>query len=95
MRGHPLKIIRMFVYILQSLKDGKYYIGSTGNINKRIQRHNLGMVKSTKYRRPLVLAYLEEMANSSEARRRETEIKKMKGGIQFKVLLKNAAVVQR
>ena len=53
------------------------------------------MVKSTKYRRPLVLAYLEEMANSSEARRRETEIKKMKGGIQFKVLLKNAAVVQR
>jgi len=28
------------VYIMQSLKDGSYYIGSTSNLEDRIERHN-------------------------------------------------------
>ncbi|MEI6479299.1 MAG: GIY-YIG nuclease family protein [bacterium] len=31
-----------FVYILKSLKDGRYYIGSTSDIEKRVERHNHG-----------------------------------------------------
>ncbi|MDP2209598.1 MAG: GIY-YIG nuclease family protein [Bacteroidota bacterium] len=37
-----------FVYILQSEKDGSFYIGSTSNVSLRLERHNLGWSKSTK-----------------------------------------------
>lgn len=78
----------MFVYILQSLRDNKYYTGCTQNIEERLKRHNLGLVKSTKSRRPFKLVYEELLENYGAARRRETEIKRMKGGIQFKSLLR-------
>ena len=77
-----------YVYILQSLKDNKYYIGSTNDIDRRLEEHNVGKVTSTRYRRPLKVIYKEECSSLSEARRRELVIKKMKGGIQFKALLR-------
>ncbi|MBK6912191.1 MAG: GIY-YIG nuclease family protein [Ignavibacteriales bacterium] len=42
-----------FVYILQSLKDNKRYIGSTNEIQRRVEEHNSGKVKSTRNRSPL------------------------------------------
>ena len=36
-----------FVYIIQSLKDLKYYIGETSNMGRRLEEHNLGKVNST------------------------------------------------
>jgi len=30
-----------YVYILRSIKDGKFYTGFTENIEKRIQKHNM------------------------------------------------------
>ncbi|MEX2597779.1 MAG: GIY-YIG nuclease family protein [Salibacteraceae bacterium] len=36
------------VYILRSLKNGRFYIGQTQNIQTRIEKHNAGYVKSTK-----------------------------------------------
>jgi putative endonuclease len=36
------------VYIIYSEKTQKYYVGQTDNFNKRLERHNLGLVKSTK-----------------------------------------------
>ncbi|KKP93651.1 MAG: hypothetical protein UR98_C0003G0021 [Parcubacteria group bacterium GW2011_GWA1_36_12] len=83
-----------FVYILKSLKDNKHYIGFTKNIDARLTRHNSDNVTSTRHRRPLKLIYKEHCGTYSEARKREIEIKKMKGGIQFKELLKNAGVAQ-
>ncbi len=44
-----------YVYILKSLKDSKKYTGSTLNLDKRIQQHNKGYVKSTRHRKPFVL----------------------------------------
>jgi len=29
-----------FIYILQSLRDGKYYIGSTIDLKRRFNQHN-------------------------------------------------------
>jgi len=40
-----------------------------------------------KYRVPLEVIYLEEYKTSIEARKRESTIKRMKNGIQFKDLL--------
>ena len=65
-----------YVYILRC-NDDTLYVGSTGDIAKRLHAHN--NLKSgahyTKIRRPVVLVYLEECADYSAARRREGELK--------------------
>lgn len=68
-----------FVYILQSDRDKKRYIGCTENLERRLEEHNSGSVKSTKNRRPLKLIYFEEYENKSVANKREREIKAKKG----------------
>ncbi len=67
-----------FVYILLSESTGKYYIGSTNSIHRRIARHNSGSVPSTKSYCPWRLVYTETFNTLSEARRREFEIKSWK-----------------
>ncbi|MCX6746298.1 MAG: GIY-YIG nuclease family protein [Candidatus Parcubacteria bacterium] len=75
------------VYILQSLKNGRYYIGHTNDIKYRLWKHNTGKVKSTKPYLPWKIIYTEAYKTKSEAYRRELEIKQYKGGILFKRLL--------
>jgi putative endonuclease len=64
-----------YVYILESLKDKTYYVGSTNNLKDRIERHNQGRVNYTKPRRPWKLVYSEEHPDRSGAALRESEIK--------------------
>ena len=71
----PNKLIMFFVYILKSQKDGKRYIGSTNNINKRVKEHNSGLVTSTKSRRPFKLVYCECYLSEKDARDREENLK--------------------
>jgi len=71
------------VYILQSEKDNKRYIGFTENLERRLDEHKSGKVKSTKNRRPLTLIYKEEYPSKSEAMLREKEIKSKKGKFIF------------
>jgi putative endonuclease len=63
------------LYILLSKKTSNYYIGSTGNIDDRIIRHNSGRSKSTTSGIPWLLVYSEEFESRSEAIHREMEIK--------------------
>jgi len=70
-----VKLATYYVYILKSLKDGKFYTGCTANLKKRLKQHNGGRVRSTKARRPLKLVYWETFATRSEAMRRERHIK--------------------
>ncbi|MEK7151379.1 MAG: GIY-YIG nuclease family protein [Patescibacteria group bacterium] len=74
-------------YILQSEESAKYYIGSTGDLEKRINRHNAGRNKSTKSQRPWRLVYKEFFTTKQDAYRREMEIKSYKGGNAFKKLI--------
>lgn len=78
-----------FVYILKSLRDSGYYIGQTNDLNKRIRMHNNELVKSTKGRIPLVMIKSEIFNTRSEARKRENYLKKLKGGNEFKKIIKN------
>ncbi len=64
-----------FVYLLQSLRDGKFYIGQTQDVSKRLALHNLGQVKSTKSRRPLKLIGYETYDSRNEARWIEYNLK--------------------
>jgi len=76
-----------YIYILQSIKTGRYYIGHTNNIGERLKRHNSGRSRFTKKEMPWKLIYREVYDTKSGACKREVEIKKYKGGIKFKKLL--------
>jgi len=77
-----------YAYVLQSSKDGKLYTGFTNNFPKRILKHNLGKVFSTKSRGPLKLIYLEICLNQKDARQREKYFKTGAGKIFIKQRLK-------
>ena len=76
-----------FVYILKSLRDNKYYIGHTANLDARIKRHNNGLIQSTKNRTPFILIKKEEFATRGEARKREIYLKKLKSGNEFRKII--------
>lgn len=64
-----------YVYILESLKDGKKYTGYTSNLPLRFEAHQAGKVESTKDRRPLKLIYFEGCLNQQDATKREKYLK--------------------
>ncbi len=76
-----------YIYILQSGKDDKYYVGYTADLETRLMWHNEGKNTSTKYRRPLKLVYSEKFSTKKEAIQRERKIKSYKGGNEFKKLI--------
>ena len=65
-----------YTYILKSLSDQGYYIGSSGSIEQRLVYHNNGKVKSTKSRAPFKLVYHESFSTNTDARKRENHLKK-------------------
>jgi len=77
-----------FVYIIESLKDGSYYVGSTQNLTERMERHNQGRSKYTKTKRPWKLVYTEEHPDRSCATRREREIKSRKSKSHIETLVR-------
>ena len=76
-----------YVYILQSEKDKKYYIGETADVTARLLFHNAGKQRSTRYRIPFVIILIEEFETRKEALKREKQIKNWKGGNAFKALI--------
>ncbi|MBN2588453.1 MAG: GIY-YIG nuclease family protein [Sedimentisphaerales bacterium] len=64
-----------FTYVLLSEIDGKYYIGWTDNLKKRLIAHNSGQVLSTRNRRPLKLVYYEACLSKKKAIMREKQLK--------------------
>ena len=68
-----------YVYVLESLKDFKRYVGFTANLKKRIEEHKQGKVFSTKVRLPFKLIYFEGCLNEQDARRREDYLKTTQG----------------
>ncbi|WP_298547615.1 GIY-YIG nuclease family protein [uncultured Aquimarina sp.] len=66
----------MFVYILYSDKSSRYYVGQTADIDKRLKRHNSGIVPSTKSGAPWKLVLQLKTSSRSEAMILEKKIKK-------------------
>ncbi|MDP3940868.1 MAG: GIY-YIG nuclease family protein [bacterium] len=85
---------KMFItYILQSEKNGSYYIGSTQDLEERIKKHNTGQSKYTKKLKPWILVYTEKYGTLSEARRREMYLKSLKSKVAIEKLLINGPIV--
>jgi putative endonuclease len=66
------------VYILQSERNGRFYIGCSSDFSKRLAVHNAGGVKATRYLRPWKLVYTELHADGTAARKREWALKSLK-----------------
>ena len=65
-----------FVYLLESEKDGNFYIGQTDNVEKRIARHKKGQIISTKNRLPIKLVGYIKVCSRSKALQMDNEFKK-------------------
>lgn len=65
-----------YLYVLRSKKDGDLYIGSTNDLRRRLLEHNRGDAFSTKNRRPFEIRYYESYFSESDARKRESMLKK-------------------
>jgi len=79
------------VYILRNSIFQKALIGSTNDLNRRLEEHNRGQTRSTRYGKySWQLVYTEDCKNGLEAKRRENEIKSYKGGNAFKKLISRA-----
>jgi len=68
-----------YAYILFSKKIDRYYIGSTGNLEDRLNRHNQGRSKATRSGAPeWKLVFFEEYSSRRDAVNREFYLKRMK-----------------
>ena len=60
-----------YFYVLRSKFTGRFYIGHTENLTRRILQHNNNRTLSTKNRGPWTLFHSEEYPTRSEASQRE------------------------
>ena len=68
-----------YVYVLYSSRIGKRYTGSTKDLTKRLEHHNLGLNRWSKRGVPWNLIYFEEYPNRSLALSREKFLKSGQG----------------
>jgi putative endonuclease len=65
----------VYVYVLRSQRDGRFYVGFTADLRRRLAQHNAGQVTSTSARTPLELIYYEACRCQQDATRREKYLK--------------------
>jgi putative endonuclease len=65
-----------YTYILFSTKLNQYYIGSTNNLERRLNDHNTGQSKHTSKGMPWIVVFTKEFATRVEAVGLEMSIKK-------------------
>ncbi|MDY6951388.1 MAG: GIY-YIG nuclease family protein [Thermodesulfobacteriota bacterium] len=79
-------------YILRSETTGRFYIGSTDDLERRLAQHNdakyTGSKTTKRFSGPWKLAYREAFASRSEAMIREKQIKAWKSRKAIEALIK-------
>jgi putative endonuclease len=73
-----IKVMIGYVYILKSLKNGRYYIGSTNDWLRRKKEHITGSEKYTRLVLPLEVALVQKFDSLILARRTEYWLKRQK-----------------
>lgn len=81
-----------FVYILRC-SDNSLYTGYTVDLKRRIEEHRQGAAsKYTRGRRPVTLAYWEELPDKKSALKREIAIKRMTKAAKEALLTRDSAI---
>ena len=70
------------VYVLQNCA-GRFYIGVTAHVTKRLHQHNSGASRWTKHKGPWRLMWQSDLLSLGDARKLENELKRQKGGTGF------------
>ena len=70
--------MQYFTYILESLKNGRFYIGQSQNLQKRLDAHNKGYSMYTKKYRPWTLVWYKSFDSRTEAYQLEQKLKAFK-----------------
>jgi putative endonuclease len=83
--------LKFYVYIIYSNSRNKYYIGSTGDLEDRLKRHNKGRSRYTKSGIPWVLVYTEEFTTRGEAIHREKQLKSWKNRKRLENLIRKSS----
>ena len=79
--------MRYYLYVLQSTRADRTYIGSSAEPDERLGSHNAGRVRSTKAWRPWQLVFLEEYQDRATAEKRERYLKSGWGRRELAALL--------
>jgi putative endonuclease len=72
-------------YVIRN-NAGKFYIGLSEDVSKRLEQHNQGISKWTRHRGPWSLIWTSESLSLSDARKLENRLKQQKGGVGFRFL---------
>jgi putative endonuclease len=80
--------MKYFVYAIKSEIDGRFYVGFSLDVIKRLNEHNSGKTKSTKGFRPWKIIFTQNCNTRAEARQLE---KYYKSGIGKEKLKKLAS----
>ena len=82
----------VFVYILQNEDTGKFYIGSSTNVERRFKEHQRGIVRSTKgwVRKKIVL--VQEYPDIDAAERVERKLKTFKSRVIIEKIVKDGKI---
>jgi putative endonuclease len=81
-----------FLYILQSQKNRRYYIGSTNDLARRIDQHRTSQVKATRYILPIDLVFTQEYPTIEEARQIEYKLKSFKNRKIIEQIIKDGRI---
>ena len=79
-----------YVYILKSVNRNKTYVGSTKNVDRRLQDHNMGKSLFTSKFKPWKIILTEKAKSNSDARKREKFFKSGAGRKFIAKLLNNS-----
>ncbi len=79
MPGRTISNRFYYVYVLESMKDNKQYVGFTNDLRKRMDQHQQGKSLATAPRRPFSLVYYEACRSRTDAIRREAYFKHSEG----------------
>ncbi|MDD5669543.1 MAG: GIY-YIG nuclease family protein [Candidatus Omnitrophica bacterium] len=82
-----------YVYAMISDNKNRIYVGMTTDISKRVNEHNAGKTKSTKFHRPWKVFYFEKFEERISARFREKQLKAGCGKEFLREILKHNAPV--
>lgn len=70
-----------WVYVLRSDSANRRYVGQTDDVERRLEKHNAGLVFSTAPYRPWHLLHSEEFRTRGDAMRRERFLKSGQGRV--------------
>lgn len=76
-----------YVYLLRSEGQGKFYIGYTAQLQRRLSEHKGGKCYTTQRLENPGLIFCEAFTNEKDARRRERYFKTSKGKKILKLML--------